>query len=445
MLSTNAKPSLKLTATNALLVGNAFVWYLLVFKTLGVITDQIDPSQLSPLRLLVFGVNACSIAIFAFLGSFAIDKLKQRKHFLNVWMLLGVVVSLVPLALDMSIVAAILGISILFGAYFGIGMPMVMGYFSAHTIVENRAKVSGITFLLIGILFAILGFFIIGNILIACLILSGIRLAGVLLFRWSNVKELPSEESTKSSYRSIISNRGFLFFLVSWLMVSLVNYMTIPIQNVLFASSETFGFLTFVVEPIIMAFSAIICGFVADVFGRKRITILGFVMLGIGYAFLGLFPDWHLSSYFYIAADGIAWGIFNIVFLLIIWGDLAQFRKSDKFYVLGALPYVFSNFLRLLFAHYVPDVSNLPIFSFASVFLFLAVLPLLYAPETLSEKLMKDRDLKSYVEKAKRKAQKESERNGKEEEQKDAGLEESQNCEDDEDYKEALKLAEKYY
>ncbi len=48
------------------------------------------------------------------------------------------------------------------------------------------------------------------------------------------------------------------------------------------------------------------------------------------------------------------------------------------------------------------------IFSFASVFLFLAVLPLIYAPETLPEKLMKDRDLKSYVEKAKKKAQKES-------------------------------------
>jgi hypothetical protein len=40
------------------------------------------------------------------------------------------------------------------------------------------------------------------------------------------------------------------------------------------------------------------------------------------------------------------------------------------------------------------------IFSFASVFLFLAVLPLIYAPETLPEKTMKDRDLKSYIEKA---------------------------------------------
>jgi hypothetical protein len=39
-------------------------------------------------------------------------------------------------------------------------------------------------------------------------------------------------------------------------------------------------------------------------------------------------------------------------------------------------------------------------FSFASFFLFLAVIPLMYAPETLPEKTIKDRELKSYLEKA---------------------------------------------
>jgi len=34
--------------------------------------------------------------------------------------------------------------------------------------------------------------------------------------------------------------------------------------------------------------------------------------------------------------------------------------------------------------------------------LFLAVLPLVYAPETLPEKQMKDRELKNYIDKAQR-------------------------------------------
>jgi hypothetical protein len=41
-------------------------------------------------------------------------------------------------------------------------------------------------------------------------------------------------------------------------------------------------------------------------------------------------------------------------------------------------------------------------FSIASFFLFIAVLPLIYAPETLPEKKIKERELRDYVEKAKK-------------------------------------------
>jgi hypothetical protein len=47
-------------------------------------------------------------------------------------------------------------------------------------------------------------------------------------------------------------------------------------------------------------------------------------------------------------------------------------------------------------------------FSIGSFFLFVAVLPLMYAPETLPETLMKNRDFKSYAEKALDKAMKEA-------------------------------------
>jgi hypothetical protein len=40
--------------------------------------------------------------------------------------------------------------------------------------------------------------------------------------------------------------------------------------------------------------------------------------------------------------------------------------------------------------------------SIASFFLFLAVIPLFYAPETLPEKEIKERELKGYIEKAKK-------------------------------------------
>jgi hypothetical protein len=62
---------------------------------------------------------------------------------------------------------------------------------------------------------------------------------------------------------------------------------------------------------------------------------------------------------------------------------------------------------------------------------------LVYAPETLPEKIMKDRDLKNYVENAQKKAQKESSKEDKKKK--------PQEPKDVEKYEDAVKLAEKYY
>jgi Sec-independent protein translocase protein TatA len=130
-----------------------------------------------------------------------------------------------------------------------------------------------------------------------------------------------------------------------------------------------------------------------------------------------------------------------------LWGDLAQNRNSDKIYFLGVLPFVSSYFIELVFSPILVDILPSTIFSFASVFLFLAVLPLIYAPETLPEKLMKDRDLKSYIENAKKKAQKESDNVHKKEKPNanNNDDEKPSKSEEDKEYQDAVKLAEKYY
>ncbi|MCL6579519.1 MAG: hypothetical protein K6T73_09070, partial [Candidatus Bathyarchaeota archaeon] len=73
-----------------------------------------------------------------------------------------------------------------------------------------------------------------------------------------------------------------------------------------------------------------------------------------------------------------------------------------KFYALGGLPFLLANFVSILIRPYASAISPTAAFSFASFFLFLAVLPLMYAPETLPEKKIKERELKEYVEKAKK-------------------------------------------
>jgi MFS family permease len=435
--------NLKFTAASLALVVNAFIWYLLAFRTLEGLLNGFNVSGNKTLELVFFGVNAGAIAISALLGSFVIDKYKKRVPFLYLWTFAGVIVSLLPLALNTQDPSQLIAISLIFGAYFGLGMPVTMGYFSASTNVEKRAKTGGIAFLLIGLIFFAIGIVVIGNLVVSCLILAAIRLSGLIIFHGLGGKKEPIPRTGSEKYLRIISNKHFLLYFIPWIIFSLVNYMIIPIINQI--PNSNFAFLSNTVENIVIAVVAVISGILADIIGRKRLTIVGFIMLGMGFAGLTLFPT-NISGYIYVFADGIAWGIFYVIFLLTIWGDLALNKNSDKFYVIGAMPYLFSNFMRLLLQPILSSIPTAEVFSFASVFLFLAVLPLIYAPETLPEKLMKARDLKSYVENAKKKAQKETDKAHKKAKPQNTQPEaEIEKPKDRIEYDDALKLAEKYY
>ena len=161
------------------------------------------------------------------------------------------------------------------------------------------------------------------------------------------------------------------------------------------------------IETVLAGASAIICGFLADKKGRKRLALVGFVLLGVGYASLGLFNGNYFAAWFYVCVDGVAWGAFSMLFLVTIWGDIAQEKSSEKYYFLGVLPYLFSRLAVGLTGAYIVDyVQEVTVFSFAAFFLFVAVLPLVYAPETLPDKILKNLDLNSYVNKALEKVKK---------------------------------------
>jgi MFS family permease len=394
---------LKSAFINGIIVANAFVWYLIISSFLNDILSQQKASQSE--IVLVLGVNIGAIAVSALSASIAINKLKRHAYFLKLWLFVGIFVSLVPIGLGTVNMAYLVFCSIILGSYFGVGMPATMGYYSEHVKVENRGKTSGITFLIIALFYAIAGSIASGNIIITCVILSVIKIIGLVAFKFFMENDQQHEETQNLSFSNIIKYRPFVLYFAPWLMFSLINFMTVPIINKLFVNQSNFSFLTNVIESIFTAISAVSFGFLSDKLGRKRLIIIGFVMLGCGYAALGLLPQSY-SIYFYIFSDGIAWGIFSVVFLLTIWGDIADNKISDKFYFAGVLPYIFLNFGSVLLEPYLSEIGSAAIFSFASVFLFLAVLPLVYAPETLPEKIMKNRDLTNYVGKALEKTKK---------------------------------------
>jgi hypothetical protein len=93
----------------------------------------------------------------------------------------------------------------------------------------------------------------------------------------------------------------------------------------------------------------------------------------------------------------------SVTFILILWGDLSQSGSREIYYTIGVIPLFLTQIVGRALDEYIMQIQGtINVFSVAAFFLFLAVLPLLYAPETLPEKKMELRRLRKFAEDAKK-------------------------------------------
>ena len=437
------------TVANIVLLVNAFVWYYFALDFLRNAISIISIDYAT--TLLIWTLHFGGLIISALVGAFIINRVKDRKSIIVVWMVFGVIASLATIALQTLSVPAVLMLSPLLGVSLGIGMPCCMGYFTENTKTENRGRLGGIILFLSFMGMVALGATSSGDIDVQRLLLLVWRSVGLVLFLFlaplNKVAQPVKDPLIKGpTYKSMLRQRPFILYLVPWVMFSLITYLTIPIQSTLVGQSTVDSLI--ILENALIAVFAIMGGFISDKLGRKRVAIIAFAMLGLGYSALGIFPEAVLSWYFYTLVDGIAWGMLYVIFVVTIWGDLSNGSASDKYYALGVLPFFASKFIELVIGNGIANIiPSASIFSFTAFFLFLAVLPLVYAPETLSEKFMKDRELKSYFEKAQKYLEKEDAKTRKnstkkEKKKPEESIEQEENSKE---FDEARKLAEKYY
>ena len=390
---------------SVMLVANPLVWYYVI----SVILQEAGTN--TPESLLIWGMHIFGVVSSAIGGSLIPKRFNEKKFFL-LWMILGIISPFTLVAFNSSIILASI-IALFLGISFGLGMPLCMRYYANAIPIEKRGRISGITMLIFATGMVLLIFVPSNDLLIIGGILTLWRLSGLLIFLWSR---LPITNTTKETaimpYKSLISQQPFILYLIPWAIFSALNYVTEPIQSNLIGAQIATEY-AFAQNVLIVIF-AMIGGFLSDYFGRKRTAIIGFVMVGISVASLGIFPESLFSWYFNIVVSGMAWGFLFVIFIFTIWGDLSGSIPSDKYYALGVTPFFISQFIGFTTGNYLAGfVPAYALFSFTALFLFLAILPLIYAPETLPEKVMKDRDLKSYVESAKKKAEKENEKYAK--------------------------------
>ena len=384
-----------------IVVVNAFSWYFPLYIFL---EDTLKNFQMGYSFLATaLGLQFAGAVVFAIIGTTLVKKFQTRDSLLTIWIFIGVISSLLMVTLETFSIEGVLLVSFILGASLGFGFPSCLAYFGDNSNVENRGLLGGTTFFASGLFILIIGLTLsfANSVVVSALILAAWRGTGLISFLLANQKHDHQKETTSEiSYRTILHDRSFLLYILPWTMFCLINFLEAP-KLFDFFGEEISAYMP-IVEYGIGGFVALIGGWFADSVGRKRIIIVGFISLGIGFAVLGLFQDIVLFWYLHIILDGVAWGIFSLMFYLVIWSELAGNRTKEKYYLFGVLPFLIASYIQILVTPYAETIPVSAAFSLASFFLFIAVLPLLYAPETMPEKKIELKRLRSFAEDAKK-------------------------------------------
>jgi len=387
---------------------SVFGWYFMASRVLNQLIIDLELiiglELITTENLAIWATFYLSIIGTSILGAF-LSKKVERVKFLCAWTVLGAITSLLPALLINVTYFQVWSVSLLLGASFGLGIPSCLAYFAECTTVENRGRIGAITFLISNISVIFLGIlFGIFDLPIVSVFFAFLRGLGLIVFFLKPEKQSSSQITTSSSFVSIIRDRTFQLFFIAWSLFSIIDeFESVLLTDYLVEWNITLLDTMAFVEPLAATLAILIGGLLCDWIGRKKILLSGFVALGVAYAIIGIVPDIVELWYLYFLVDGVAWGIFSLIFVLILWGDLAQSGRSEKYYTLGSIPYFLSTIIPLLlpksFVEIVPEVAA---FSLAAFFLFVAVMPLVFAPETLPEKKMELRRLRSFAEDAKK-------------------------------------------
>lgn len=372
----------------AFLFSSTFAWFYLFHTYL---LDEIFESFAS-LQWLYLGkaLFYTSIVVSAIFGSLISEKVNRRKLLWS-WIAFGVLITAWPAIFQGTTFSLVF--SLLLGASFGLGFPSCLAFLADSTVTEERARVSGVLFFLtltIGILFglssSILNLGVLELIVLALILRSSSFLALI-------IDPCARKTGKKKSWLAILSSKDFVLYLSPWLIFNIANGLTgfLPENE----SASSIGQLLLFTSAGIFA---LISGILADRLGRKQPMIIGQLILGVSYNLLGLTTS-QLSWFIYDATQGIAWGLIAVAYFLSVLGDLsASSGSKERFYVLGGIiPLVtvmgFSGISDLL------DIKA-PVGALStalSILLYISIIPVLRAKETLPETKKREREIREYL------------------------------------------------
>jgi MFS family permease len=414
---------------------NSITWFSLTWF---VIRDLLIGASLNT-TLLVSISYFGALSLSATIGATLLYKKLRGKTSLMLWILFGATTCIVSAALvpENNLVTLVF-MSVTLGASAGLGIPTCLGIFADNSELKRRGIIGGLMFF--GIQAATVLIYV-PIIDVASnyqfLALGALRFIAIASVLFLKPKENLTEERI-TPLLNIIRERTFILYFIPWFLFTIINFLEQPLLELHFGP-ELYSLLTLALM-LVFSVSALVGGAICDFKGRKFTGILGFILLGLSYALLSLLPESLLSQITYVLFDGIAWGFLYVTFIFVVWGDISEKKVRERYYLLGCMPFLFSNLIEVLVRPFVASIPIAASFSLASLFLFMGILPLVFAPETLPEEVIKKRELKTYLEKAQEEAKKAQKKEAENTSRENADAEVEFKVED---FEEVLKDAEK--
>jgi len=353
-------------------------WYYLFFAR---ISDHIIKSL--GLTSQIIWVNVCfnfSTVFSILIGCLFVDKV-DKVHIIYTW------AAVMPIATILIMFASnlvyILVLLFLLGAMFGISLLAYCAYFCGLTNTDERGRVGGtivFIFLLSYPIFLSFSFNSFST-------LATFVFLGVFTFIIHLLK--PKERTgltTKEKVSAVQSNNKSLFlYLTPWIIFCAINAtLAYVVTNYLTHQFSEFAFQAQFLKYLTASLGALIGGLFTDWIGRKMALSIGLVSYGIGAALTGL-ASTPFVCIFSAVLNGLSWGIFLLLYTLVIWGDLASKKVCAPFYAAGFIPLYFLEGLGLLV---LPKILYMPVVYAAlvsSFLIFLSNVPIIFAKELLPQ------------------------------------------------------------
>lgn len=375
------------------LLVNSLTWFFWERQNISIIFEK-NTTILQ--KAIIFAALDYLIICSGIIGA-AISNRVKKSTILHLWIISGIISSILIFLLPFLPLSYAVLVVLIWAVSFGFGMPSCLTFFADITTFKNRGSVAGLIFFISS---ATTPAIIVASTNFISSALAAVIWRGLCSVVLTLVKTKEGITKNKHpSFVTVVTNKQLLSYLIPWLMFSLIyGFQKVTLEHAIHA--DLYKFLR-IIQSIFGTISAILSGLFCDRIGRKRIVIYGFVSLGISYAILGVAPNSLLSLYFYSIIDGASWGIFIVMFVLVLWGDISSVTShpKERYYAIGGAPFFLADLIGFILKPYLQIEVNAA-FSVASFFLFLAVIPLMYAPETLPEKIIRRKELERYIKEA---------------------------------------------